>query len=104
MEWFYNDMPQMAFYIPEENTRIPFKCRMITEGGQFYTRNIGGLLDTGTNAILITRAPLKYKSGAKVIVDDILYSVVSITPFIPDSVATGVFKRKNHSYYTVALT
>jgi hypothetical protein len=104
MELFFNDMPQVAYYIPEENTRIPFKCRLISDGGQFYTRNVGGLLDNGTNAILVTRAPLKYKNGAKVIMDDILYSVVSITPFIPDSVATGVFKRKTQSYYTIALT
>jgi hypothetical protein len=104
MELFYNDMPQIAFYIPEGNTRIPFKCRRISDGGQFFTRSAGGLMDSGTSAVLVTRAPLKYTNGSKVILDDILYSVTAITPFIPDSVSAGVFKRKTQTYYTITLT
>lgn len=105
MDIFDSNMPKHAFFIPSGtvSTRIPFRCRLETDGAQFYTRNIGGLLDTGTNAVIVTKKELEYQTGAKVIIDDILYSVISITPFIPDTVAQGIYKRKAKTQYVIQL-
>jgi hypothetical protein len=106
MDYLSPNMPLQAYFIESEKTmsnRIPFKCRIVEEGGLFYNRVIGGVIDTGTNAMLITKTDLPYKSGCKVILDDILYSVVSIQPFIPDTVAQGIYKRKPHRMFMVQL-
>jgi hypothetical protein len=105
MEYIYGDMPQLAFFLEDgaATNRVPFRCRLEQEGAQFYTRNIGGLIDTGTNAVIVTKQPLKYKTGARVLMDDILYSVISITPFIPDSITQGIFKRKPSTQYVLQL-
>lgn len=107
MDYFSPNMPLQAYFIEDDKTmsqRIPFRCRIVEEGGLFYNRVIGGMIDQGTNAVIITKTelPLK-KSGSKVILDDILYSVISIQPYIPDTVAQGVFKRKPHRLFMVQL-
>lgn len=105
MDVFSGNMPQIAFFLEDAaaTNRIKFKCRIEQDGAQFYTRNIGGLIDTGTNAVIVTNKPLKYKNGARVIMDDIMYSVISITPFIPDNVPHGMLKRKAFTQYVMQL-
>lgn len=105
MDIFDGNMPKQAYFIPSGNisTRIPFRCRLEGDAAQFYTQNIGGLIDTGTSALIVTKRKFDYKQGAKVILDDILYSVISITPFIPDTVAHGIFRRKASTRYVIQL-
>ena len=106
MDYFSPNMPLKAYFIEDEKTmqqRIPFQCRVIQEGGQFYNRVIGGVVDVGTNAMIITKTDLPYKNGCKVLLDEILYSVISIQPFIPDTVAQGVFRRKAHRLFMIQL-
>jgi hypothetical protein len=104
MDIFDSNMPKQAYFMyAEDKTRIPFRCRLEGDATQFYTRNIGGLIDTGTSALIVTKKQFDYKAGAKVIVDDILYSVISITPFIPDNIAHGVFRRKASTQYVIQL-
>lgn len=106
MDYFSPQMPIQAYFIESDKTmdqRIPFRCRLLERGGQFYNRVAGGLLDVGTNAVLITKTDLPYKSGCKVFVDEILYSVISIQPFVPDGTAQGIFRRKPHTLFRVQL-
>lgn len=105
MDPFEGNMPQIAFFLEdaEATNRVKFKCRIEQDGAQFYTRNIGGLIDTGTNAVIVTKKPLEYKSGARVIMDDIMYSVISITPFIPDNIVNGIRRRKASTQYVLQL-
>jgi hypothetical protein len=98
--------PLIAYYIEDKtNTqaRIPFKCRIISEAGQFFTTTLSGLIDTGTNLTISTPKRLIYKPGAKVIIDGIMYSVASINPFIPDNVSQGIIKRKINANYIIVL-
>lgn len=106
MEVFSPNMPLQAYFIESEKDPhhlVPFRCRIVEEGGLFYNRVIGGVVDTGTNAMIITKTDLPYKSGCKVLLDEILYSVISIQPFIPDTVAQGVFRRKPHRMFMIQL-
>lgn len=106
MQIFSPNMPLQAYFIEDEqhpHQLIPFRCRIVEEGGVFYNRVAGGVVDTGTNAMIITQKDLPYKSGSKVLMDDILYSVISIQPFIPDTVAQGIFKRKPHRLFMIQL-
>jgi hypothetical protein len=104
MDIFDGNMPKQAYFMyADDQVRIPFRCRLEGDASQFYTRNIGGLIDIGTSALIVTKREFEYRKGAKVILDDILYSVISINPFIPDNIAHGMFRRKASTRYVIQL-
>lgn len=104
----YNgNFPLIAYYIEDKDnnqSRVPFKCRKTGEEPQFFSINLSGLSDTGTELTLITPKKLEYKKGAKVIMDGIMYSVERIQPFVPDQVQQGLVKRKINAYYLIMLS
>jgi len=104
--YFREGFPNVAYYVPDKNklsARIPFKCRIVQDAPQFFTESVSGLVDVGTNLQLLTYKPLEYKTGAKVIFNDVYYSVTSITPFIPDPAAQGLVKRRIQVEYLIGL-
>ena len=106
MDYFSPQMPLQAYFIEDDQTlnqRIPFRCRIVEEGGPYYQRNIGGLTESGYTAVILTKTNLPYKNGSKVILDDITYSVVSVRPFIPDTTAQGIFRRQPYKMFEVQL-
>ena len=105
---YKGNYPLVADYIPDgSNTqaRIAFRCRKVSEAAQFFSENIGGVLDTGTNLTIITPKRFKYKATdePKVIIDGIVYSVESINPFVPDQANVGPFSRKINAQYLIQL-
>ena len=107
LSYFREGFPSIAYYIQDGDnlgSRIPFKCRVLEEdGAQFFTQTVAGLVDVGSNARLITYKRLFFKQNAKVLWNDVLYSVQSITPFIPDPSAAGFTKRKMQTEYFIQL-
>ena len=103
----YNgNFPLLGHFLPEENNqqvRVPFKYRNITEGAQFYSESLSGLIDIGTELTILTPKRFDFKKGVKVIIDGTLYSVESINPFIPDNVNQGPFRRKLNAQYLLEL-
>lgn len=100
------EFPNIAYYIPDGKNlqaRIPFRCRIESPSGQAFSVNLNGLIDTGIGATISTPVKLEYKSGAKVLLNDILYSVGAIQPYIPDSMAQGLVKQKINVEYIIAL-
>jgi hypothetical protein len=100
--------PLIAYYIPKgSNTqsRIVFRCRKVSEAAQFFSQNINGVIDTGTNLTII--APKRFdfvaKDKPKVIIDGIIYSVESINPYVPDQANVGPFNRKKNVQYLIQL-
>ena len=106
MAVFNAGFPSVAFYIPDKdnlNARIPFKCRILDEGAQFYSQPISGGVDIGASAALITWKKFEFKTGAKVILNDVLYSVESISPYIPDPAMLGFVRGKANAEYVFRL-
>lgn len=107
MKVYNGNYPIIAYYVPDDEnqqSRIPFRCRKVSEGAQFFTESLSGLVDTGTSLSIVTPKHLKYQKAAKVIIDGILYSVTRIDPFIPDQANRGPFKTKNDANYLIQLT
>jgi hypothetical protein len=69
--YFREGFPSIAYYIQDGSqlgARIPFKCRILQDDGpQFFSQTIGGLVDVGSNARLITYKKLEFKQNAKVL-------------------------------------
>jgi hypothetical protein len=105
--YFREGFPSIAYYIQDGNnlgSRIAFKCRVLQDDGpQFFSQTVGGLVDVGANARIITHRKLEFKQNAKVLWNDVLYSVQSITPFIPDPSMQGFTKRKLQAEYLIQL-
>ena len=103
---YHGDFPLVAYYLPDKTNvqeRIPFKCRIVSDAPQLFNTILGGLMDVGTNLTIVTPKRLIYEIGASVIVDGIMYSVASITPYIPDQVPQGFIKRKLLAEYIINL-
>lgn len=107
MSYFREGFPSIAYYISNGDnlgSRLAFKCRVVQEdGAQFFTQTVAGLVDVGANARLITYKKLYFEQNAKVLWNDVLYSVQSITPFIPDPSVAGFTKRKMQTEYLIQL-
>lgn len=100
------DFPKVGWFIPDGDdlgVRIPFRYRMVSDSTQFFNSPVGGLLDIGSAATIVTGTKFTMKNKSKVIINDILYSVKSITPFITDSVTEGLVKQKLLAEYVVQL-
>lgn len=62
------NFPNIAYFVPAKSeTRIPFKCRVISEGGQAFSQSINGLSDIGMSAVLSTPKEFKYETGCRVL-------------------------------------
>lgn len=106
MDLVRGNYPQVGYFIPDGNTmegRIAFKFRMVSEPFQAYNVVAGGLIDTGTGGVIITSTKLEYKPKAKVIINDVLYSVKSIQPVITDPMTQGLLKKKLLAEYIITL-
>jgi hypothetical protein len=106
MELLRGNYPMVGFFIPDsDNTqnRISFRYRIVSEAFQSYTTTPNGLIDIGTGATIVTSTKFTYGPKAKVIMNDILYSVASITPVITDAMAQGLVKKKLMTEYVIAL-
>jgi hypothetical protein len=106
MELLRGNYPMVGFFIPDGDTnqnRIAFKYRIVSDAFQSYTTTPNGLIDVGTGATIITSTKFQYTSKSKVIMNDILYSVASITPVITDAMAQGLVKKKLLTEYIIAL-
>lgn len=106
MSIFREGFPNVAYFIPDKNNltaRIAFKCRIVSDAPQFFNQPIAGMVDVGTNMTIVTWKRLDYKVGAKVLFNDVLYSVQSITPFIPDPSRAGFTKQKLQAEYLIQL-
>lgn len=106
MSVFKQGFPNVAYYIENKNgtsARIAFKCRILEEEFQYYTQPAAGLADIGGKLTISTWKKLNYKPGAKVILNDIFYSVEAITPYIPDPIAGGFTKNKKSTEYLIQL-
>ena len=106
MSYFRGGFPNVAYYIEDSNnlqSRVPFKCRVVQDAGVAFSQSLTGLVDIGRSAQLVTYVNFKYKPGSKVIWNDILFSVVSITPYIPDTVNQGFVKPKLYAEYLMVL-
>jgi hypothetical protein len=106
MEIIRGNYPMVGFFIPDGDTtqnRIAFKYRIVSEPLQSYSSTPNGLIDVGTGATIITSTKFQYTSKSKVIMNDILYSVNSITPVITDAMAQGLVKKKLMSEYIISL-
>lgn len=103
---FREGFPNVGYYIPDKSNlsaRVAFKCRIVNDAPQFFNQPIAGLVDVGTNLTLVTWKNLPFKNGAKVLFNDVLYSVQSITPFIPDPSRAGFVKQKLQAEYLLQL-
>ena len=96
--------PVVGYYMPDESeqTRVGFRCKYITEDGAVFF-NRGGMIDVGSNMLIVTPKKINYVKGARAIVDGIQYSVQSVQPFIPDKAAGGSVKRKINVEYLIQL-
>lgn len=94
--------PNLAIFI-QEGEMFPFKCRIAEEDAQFFSYNAGGLVDVGKSLTIITPRRFELKSGSRVVLDGIRYSVQAIIPFIPDKVNVGPFNRKINAEYLIRL-
>lgn len=106
MELLRGNYPMVGFYIPDGDTaqnRIPFRYRIVSDAFQAYTTTGNGLVDVGTGATIVTSTKFAFSTKAKVIMNDILYSVQSITPVITDAMAQGLVKKKLLTEYVIAL-
>lgn len=102
----HGDFPLIGQYLPDKTNqqeRIPFKCRIVSDAPQFFTTVLGGLMDIGTSLTIVTPKHLEYVTGARVIIDGVMYSVNSVTPYIPDQVAQGFVQRKLLAEYIIQL-
>lgn len=103
---FREGFPNVGYYIPDKNNlggRIAFKCRIVGDAPQFFNQPIAGMVDVGTNLTLVTWKKLKYENGAKILFNDVLYSVQSIVPFIPDPSRAGFTRQKLQVEYLIQL-
>lgn len=106
MSIFNQGFPNVAYYIPDSKNlggRVAFKCRVAVEGVQFFSQPISGLTDIGTNLSIVTWRKFEFKQGAKVLYNDILYSVQSIMPYIADPSRQGFTKSKTDVEYLISL-
>ena len=106
MSLFNQGYPNVAYFIEDKNNlgnRVPFKCRVVEESPQFYTQVAGGIADIGTNLTLITWKKFQFKQGAKVLFNEVLYSIDSIVPFIADTSRQGFTKAKIDAEYLLRL-
>lgn len=106
MELLRGNYPMVGFYIPDGDTaqnRIPFRYRIVSDAVQSYSSTPNGLIDVGTGATIVTNTKFAYNTKAKVIMNDILYSVISITPVITDAMAQGLVKKKLMTEYVLVL-
>ena len=104
----YNgNYPIIAYYVQDKDNlqgRTAFRCRKVNEDSQFFAESSSGLIDIGRGGLtLVTPKKLTYATGAKVIVDGILYTVNSMSLYIPDAVAQGPFSRKMNAIYMIQL-
>lgn len=106
MELLRGNYPMVGFFIPDGDTaqnRIAFKYRISADAVQTYSSTPNGLIDVGTGATIVTSTKFQYTSKSKVIMNDILYSVISITPVITDAMAQGLVKKKLMTEYIITL-
>jgi hypothetical protein len=106
MELLRGNYPMVGFYIPDGDTaqnRISFRYRIVSDAFQSYTTTGNGLVDVGTAATIVTSTKFAFSTKAKVIMNDILYSVQSITPVITDAMAQGLVKKKLLTEYIINL-
>lgn len=80
-----------------------FKYRQLSDGGVAYSQSISGLNDVGRGMTIVTGRRFDYKNGDRVIIQDIVYNVTSIVPFIPDNVNQGFVKGKINTLYQITL-
>jgi hypothetical protein len=106
MEIIRGNYPMVGFYIPDGDTaqnRIAFKYRIVSDAFQSYNSTPNGLIDVGTGATIITSTRFAFTTKAKVIMNDILYSVANIQPVITDAMAQGLVKKKLMTEYVITL-
>lgn len=95
--YFREGFPLIAYFIPDGSNlqaRIPFKCKVDEESPQFFTQSASGLTDIGTRARIVTYMNFKYTNNSKVLWNNVLYSVESIIPFVPDPSVGGFSKKR----------
>lgn len=98
--------PTYAYYIEDpdnQEQRELFKCRIENFSANGYTQAIEGIIDISQGAVIRTRKKFPVINGAKVILEDKMYSVRSSRPVYPDTVAKGVRKTANQVEYIVEL-
>lgn len=106
MDFIRENFPNVAYFIPDGinlNSRIPIKCRILDEEGQFFQVNLSGLIDVGTSATISTPTKLDMGKNSKIILNDVLYSIKSIIPYLPDPSIQGLIKKKVGSEYIIQL-
>lgn len=106
MHTYNGNFPLIGVFLPDsKNTghRIPFKCRIMGDEGQYFTVNAAGLRDTGVGLTIATPKRFQKSEGARVILDGIIYSVSSIQAFIPDKTIGGSIRRKINAEYVIRL-
>ena len=105
--YFREGFPSVAYYIPDKSNlggRIPFKCRIAEEQVQAFSQSMGGLVDIGLGTVrLIAYKELKFNQGAKVLWNNVLYSVESIVPYIPDPSMQGFTKKRLQVEYIITM-
>lgn len=104
--YFRDGFPSIAYYIPDAKNlqgRIPFKCRILEETPQFFTQSASGLTDIGMGAQLVTYKNFTFTTQSKVLWNNVLYSVQSIIPYIPDPAMQGFTKKRTQIEYIMNL-
>lgn len=99
--------PTYAYYIEDsenQEQRELFKCRIESFSASGYAQAIGGIIDISQGAVIRTRKKIPVINGAKIILEDKMYSVRSSRPVYPDTVARGVRKTVNRVEYLIELT
>ena len=76
MSVYNGSYPLVGIAIDKEQNRMPFKYRIITDGGQFFTVNSTGLKDVGHELLIAT--PRNVEKANHIILDGIHYSVKRI--------------------------
>lgn len=106
MYTYNGNYPLYAVFLPDPKNsghRIPFKCRIESDSGQFYTLSTAGLRDIGQELTIVTPKNFKKTEGARVIMDGIVYSVQSVRASIPDKTIGGTLNRKINAEYYIEL-
>ena len=64
----HGDFPLIGQYLPDKTNqqeRIPFKCRIVSDAPQFFTTVLGGLMDIGTNLTIVTPKAFRIRNRSK---------------------------------------
>lgn len=101
---FRGHFPDVAYFLPDKDdiqNRQKIRIRVVSEPDQYFNQSIDGLMDTGTSIVVKTPTKLQYRQGARLMYNNIVYSVSGIAPYYPDKARNRMTKAHVLVEYTI---